>query len=161
MRGVDYREAWEGLKILTGQKKVQSSMCSLSEEERGDFSNQLNDFYCRLERGDLGEELDSVLTGLRDKVREGDSLDYEIDKDTVEPLFRKVNHRKECGSDNICGKVLRHCAIELSEVFSQFFTWSLRVLLFLLYGKLPSYAQCRRIEVLLNSTTIVRWLSHQ
>ena len=45
---------------------------------------------------------------------------------TVEPLFKKINPRKACGPDNICGRVLRHCAAELSIIFSQLFSWSLR-----------------------------------
>ena len=61
------REAWDRLKILTWQKKVKDSRCGLTEEEREGFSNRLNDFYCRIERDDLGAELDDVLTGLREK----------------------------------------------------------------------------------------------
>ena len=84
----EMRGAWEGLKILTGQKKSTASTCGMTEGERVEFSDKLNEFYCRFERDDLGEELDSVMTGLRDQSR--DSMheeDFEIDGKTVENVF--------------------------------------------------------------------------
>ena len=115
------------LKILTGQKKVKDSTCGLTEGEREEFSNRLNDFYCRFERDDLGEELDDVLTGLRDKIGEGiHEEDFEIDSKSVEKQFSKINPRKACGPDNLCGKVLKFCSTELSYIFSLLFSWSLK-----------------------------------
>ena len=123
----EMREAWDGLKILTGQKKVRDSTCGLTEGEREEFSNRLNDFYCRFERDDLGAELDDVLTGLREKISEGGHTeDFEIDGRSVEKQFRLINPRKACGPDNLCGKVLKFCSAELSFVFSVLFSWSMK-----------------------------------
>lgn len=123
----EMRGAWEGLKILTGQKKSTASTSGMTERERLEFSDKLNDFYCRFERDDLGEELDDVLTRLRDQT--GDSMhehDFKIDGKTVENVLRKINPRKACGPDNIGGRILRMCCEELSYVFSTLFSWSLR-----------------------------------
>lgn len=39
----------------------------------------------------------------------------------VASLFKKVNIRKAAGPDGICGRTLRHCADQLSEVFTVLF----------------------------------------
>ena len=121
------REGWEGVKILTGQKKVQQQ-CSLPEEERENFANSLNDFYCRFEREDLKEELDSALRDLRGRAEnlDDDQVDFEIDAEVVEKEFRKLNIRKAVGPDGISGRLLRFCCSELSQIFSILFSWSLR-----------------------------------
>jgi hypothetical protein len=121
------RNAWQGLKSLTGQNKPQSGSCPLTEEERTDFSNNLNDFYCRFERDDLEDELSSVMRDLQGRVGEGGvSYDLEIHDTCVESLFKKLNPRKAVGPDRVCGKLLRSCATQLCFVFSQLFSWSLR-----------------------------------
>ena len=47
-------DAWDGLKTLTGEKKNKSSCSHMTAEEQIKLSNELNDFYCRTERDDLG-----------------------------------------------------------------------------------------------------------
>ena len=118
------REGWEGVKILTGQKKVQQQ-CSLSEEERENFANSLNDFYCRFEREDLKGELDNTLRDLRGRVENLDQVDFEIDAEVVGKEFRKLNIRKAVGPDGISGRLLRYCCNELKQIFSTLFSWSL------------------------------------
>ena len=41
-------------------------------------------------------------------------------------LYRPFNTRKPTGPDNICGRLLKLSASQLSVVFSQLFTWSLK-----------------------------------
>ena len=52
-------------------------------------------------------------------------------------VFTKVNVRKSVGPDGICSKLLKVCAPQLCQVFSTLFTWSLKMALFQVYGKLP------------------------
>lgn len=44
-----------------------------------------------------------------------------ITQGNVINLFKKVNIRKVAGPDSICGRVLRYCADQLSEVFTTLF----------------------------------------
>jgi len=96
-----------------------------------EYADKLNEFYCRFERDDVGEELSNVISDLRERVGEGDqgreSDDFVIEESAVLSLFRRVNVRKACGPDNICGKMLKFCASQLSFVFTQSFCWSVRV----------------------------------
>ena len=55
-----------------------------------------------------------------------DVEDFEIDAKIVEGIFLKLYTRKVIAPDNICGRLLKLCASQLSVVFSQLFTWSLK-----------------------------------
>ena len=63
-------DAWDGLKTLTGEKKKKSSCSHMIAEEQVKCSNELNDFYCRFERDDLGEDINSVVRELTEKISE-------------------------------------------------------------------------------------------
>jgi hypothetical protein len=52
--GGNIRDAWRGLKTLTGQNKPQCAAISTSLDERVAYADKLNEFYCRFERDDLG-----------------------------------------------------------------------------------------------------------
>lgn len=47
--------------------------------------------------------------------------DFVICKDQVTALLKKTNIRKAAGPDAVCGRTLRYCANQLSEVFSTLF----------------------------------------
>ena len=55
-----------------------------------------------------------------------DAEDFAIDAKIVGGIFLKPKTRKAIGPDNICGNLLKSCASQLSVVFSQLFTWSLK-----------------------------------
>ena len=55
-----------------------------------------------------------------------DVEDFEIDAKIVEGIFLKHNTSKAIGPDNMCGRLLKSCVSQLSVVFSQWFTWSLK-----------------------------------
>ena len=114
--------AWEGLKNLTGLNKPRASQSTLTDEEREDFANRLNTFYCRFERDDLGDERQSVLDQVKEREREGgNDFDFEIDELAVKNVFRKLNVRKAVGPDGVGGKLLKFCCNELAGVFSKIF----------------------------------------
>ena len=120
-------DAWDGLKILTGEKKNKSSGSHLTTKQQVKFSNELNDFYCRFERDDLGEDINSVVLDLKEKISEcEEGKDFEINASVVESLLTKLNVKKAAGPDSISGKLLKVCASQLCRVFANLFNWSLR-----------------------------------
>ena len=99
----------------------------MTAEEQVKFSNELNDFYCRFERDDLGEDINSVVLALKEKISEyEEGKDFEINASVVESLFTKLNVKKAAGPDRISGKLLKVCASQLCSVFANLFNWSLR-----------------------------------
>ena len=119
-------DAWDGLKTLTGEKKNMSSDSHMTAEEQVKFSNELNDFYCRFERDDLGEDTNSVVQELKEKISEREEgKDFEINANVVESLFMKLNVQKAAGPDSISGKLLKVCASQVCSVFANLFNWSL------------------------------------
>ena len=116
-----------GLKTLTGEKKNKSRGSHMTTEQQVKFSNELNDFYCRFERDDLGEDINSVVLELKEKISEcEEGKDFEINASVVESLFTKLNVKKAAGPDSIRGKLLKVCASQLCSVFANLFNWSLR-----------------------------------
>lgn len=49
------------------------------------------------------------------------SSNFTIKESEVLQLFRKCNSRKSSGPDNICGRVIKHCAEQLAPVFTDLF----------------------------------------
>ena len=131
------KDAWKGLKILTGQNKSQQTT-TMSKDDRIKHANSLNDFYCRFERDDLEDKLFmlSVRKELNDKiVSDTENTDFVIHSSVVEPILRKQNVNKAVGPDRISGKLVKTCAAQLSYVFSMLFSWSHRVCTVRLFGK--------------------------
>ena len=123
------RDVWKGIKVLTGQETYQSKTCLGPLEEREEFAEKLNTFYCRFERPDLHDELSSVISDLESRVKERgdcDEWEWEVSEREVKSIFCKLNVRKACGPDCIPGRVLRSCCSYLSFIFSQLFSWSLK-----------------------------------
>ena len=99
----------------------------MTTEQQVKFSNELNDFYCRFERDDLGEDINSVVLELKEKISEcEEGKDFEINASVVESLFTKLDVKKLAGPDSISGKLLKVCASQLCSVFANLFNWSLR-----------------------------------
>ena len=117
-------DAFRGIKTLTGQAKPRVGNI-MDSEEQVKFSEELNDFYCRFERTDLGEELDEMVSQVKDRITDEDDCDFDIQHRDVEKVFRKLNVGKAKGPDAIGEKGLEVCASQLSCVYSKIFTWSL------------------------------------
>ena len=116
------RDAWKGLKTPAGQTKPKLNGSNKLGDKQKD---ERNDFYCRFDTQDFRTELDHIRSELQEKVVD-DVEDFEIDAKIVEGIFLKRNTRKAIGPDNICGRLLKLCASQLSVVFSLLFTWSLK-----------------------------------
>lgn len=121
------RDAWKGIKLMSGTSKYTGNVNVNAKEKQHDFSEQLNTFYCRFDRKDFEENIDSLVTDLQDRVeREGEDDQFNVDEKVVQSVFSCLNARKAMGPDGISGRVLKLCASQLSYVFSSLFTWSLK-----------------------------------
>ena len=84
------KDAWEGLKTLTGETKRNSDNYQMNVEEQRKFANDLNLFYCRFARDDLEGEVNRVLSQLGEGVRAGKSEDFQTDAKSVESVFKEL-----------------------------------------------------------------------
>ena len=120
-------DAWKSLKTLVGQSKLKSDKSSMPSDKQKKFPDKLNDFYCRFDTQDFGTELARIRSELQPKLGEDVDLDdSDIDAKTLESIFRRLNTGKAIGPDNICGRLLKSCASQLSVVFSKLFTLSVK-----------------------------------
>ena len=111
-------DAWKGLKTISGMEKSKSTS-EWPIEEQNDFSEQLNDFYCRFERSDLISDLERTICDLSENKVNVESV--EVEPKTVETVFSKLKIRKSTGPDNISAKLLKSCSAQLSHIFSILF----------------------------------------
>ena len=82
------KDAWDGLRTLTGEAKKKERSCQMYTNDQTDFSNKLNDFYCRFERNDLGEAVEEVVKELYKRFEDkGGEIDFEIHRNSVKSLF--------------------------------------------------------------------------
>ena len=118
------RDAWKGLKTLSGQSKFKSDKSNMPSNKQKEFSDKLNDFYCRFDTQDFGTELAHIRSEQRVNLGEDVGLDdSDIDAKPVKYIFRRLNTRKATGPDDICGRFLKLCASKHSVVFSKLFTF--------------------------------------
>ena len=118
------RDAWKGLETLAWQTKPKFNNSNKLGDKQKERSDELNDFYCRFDSQDFRTELAQIRSELQEKMV--DDVDFEMEAKIVEGIFLKLNTRKAIGPDNICGRLLKSCASQLSVVFSPLYTWSLK-----------------------------------
>ncbi|KAK0152143.1 hypothetical protein N1851_006480 [Merluccius polli] len=124
----DSASVWKGLRQITNYKpKVPHSI----NDQR--LANNLNEFYYRFER-----QRDSAATFPHDSFQQlqlqglGTSTNAHLKVTTlsiherdVNKLFRRQNPRKAAGPDSVSPSTLKHCADQLSPVFTDIFNTSL------------------------------------
>ncbi len=86
-----------------------------------EFANALNSFYNRFDTTAFSGEIQDLQHKLDDNQH------FCINQRDVEKAFLSVKVNKSSGPDNICGRVLKFCAKELSPVFHCIFNMSLSV----------------------------------
>jgi hypothetical protein len=87
------------LKTLSGQAKTVATSGNLPLDDQMKMAQDLNSFYCRFERDGVEDEIGNTVSDLGGKVADED--DYEIEGETVESIFRRLNVRKAVGPDGI------------------------------------------------------------
>ncbi|KAI5089719.1 gastrula zinc finger protein XlCGF28.1-like [Silurus meridionalis] len=108
----DTRRMWQGIQAITNYKTT-SPAC----DRDASLPDALNDFYARFEvqnnvvaRKTIPPPSDQVLCLTTAEARK---------------ILCSVNPRKSAGPDNISGRVLRECAEQLADVFTDIFNISL------------------------------------
>ncbi|KAK7895270.1 hypothetical protein WMY93_020595 [Mugilogobius chulae] len=107
------REVWQGIRALTDYRRAPSSPVNCSST----LADELNLFYARFDR-DNKEAVSSPLPS-------GGSTTPILDLHQVRLCLRNINPRKAAGPDGVLGRVLKDCADELAEVFTNIFNLSL------------------------------------
>lgn len=59
--------------------------------------------------------------------RDEDTQPFVVHEHDVKRMLERLNVRKAAGPDEISPSLLRHCASQLSNVFTDIFNWSLRI----------------------------------
>ncbi len=109
---LDPRQAWQGICHITGQNNS-SSLINKSTSE----AEQLNQFFSCFELKRTGTTISQASTA--------NSQTFILQPAEVKKTLCKINARKTAGPDGIPGHVLRDCAAELGEVFTNIFNLSL------------------------------------
>ena len=115
--------AWSGMKKIAGihHNVNKSTACIDGFRSNDDFSNALNMFYSRFESFDFKNEVEELRCLCKDDCH------IVLEQAAVEKMFLTTKVNKSPGPDHICGRILKHCAKQLTSIFSDIFNWSLRV----------------------------------
>ena len=112
------RAAWQGLKsmaCINQYAEEAKQLVTINGINYADLPNTFNCFFSRFERSDFISEVHM----LRDSLVP--QRDLVISQDRVTALLKKTNIRKAAGLDAICGRTLKYCSDQLSEIFSSLF----------------------------------------
>ena len=102
--GNNMRDAWKGLKMLTGQDQTKKESSLLTEEESVDL---LNNFYPRFDNSDFSHEHEALRNMLAKVTYEIQSI--EIEEKDIMGAFGKINSQKAPGPDKIRAFLLKKC----------------------------------------------------
>ncbi len=108
----DTRSLWQGIQTITDYKPPPQTCDSTIP-----LLNELNIFFARF-------EAQNSTTAQKTPPPPGDQV-MTLSPDRVRRSFSRINARKAPGPDNIPGRVLRDCAVELTDVFTDIFNISL------------------------------------
>ncbi len=104
---------WTGIRALTDYKPANS----IPPNSNASLPDELNNFYARFDRVNTEPPIKAVLTP--------DNLPLTLSTSDMCATLRKVNSHKAASPYGIPGRVLRACAEQLAEVFTNIFNLSL------------------------------------
>ncbi|KAL0148289.1 hypothetical protein M9458_056435, partial [Cirrhinus mrigala] len=108
----DTQSLWRGIQTITDHKPPPQTCDSTIS-----LLNELNTFFARF-------EVQNGTTAQKTPPPPGDQV-MTLSPDSVRRSLSRINARKAPGPDNIPGRVLRDCAVELTDVFTDIFNISL------------------------------------
>ncbi len=108
----DTRSLWQGIQTITDYKPPPQTCDSTIP-----LLNELNAFFARF-------EAQNSTTAQKTPPPPGDQV-MTLSPDSMRRSLSRINARKAPGPDNIPGRVLRDCAVELTDVFTDIFNISL------------------------------------
>ncbi len=103
----DTRSLWQGIQTITDYKPPPQTCDSTIP-----LLNELNAFFARF-------EAQNSTTAQKAPPPPGDQV-MMLSPDSVRRSLSRINACKALGPDNIPGRVLRDCAVELTDVFRHF-----------------------------------------
>ena len=106
-------------KLLASELKLEKNN-GLSTESA---ANELNEYYARFDKYDFSQEQEKLHSELILKAKDCDHM--EITKESVVKFMGMIKPNKACGPDNIGGRVLKECKLELAPVLQGLFQKSL------------------------------------
>ncbi|XP_071831966.1 uncharacterized protein [Apostichopus japonicus] len=107
------REVWANIEAITQYKGVKRSV----NTDDAALPDKLNEFYARFDRGNSNQPI---------PVNNGHATaPFNSDITLVNYKFKRLNERKAAGPDGITPKLLKMCAEQLAEVYTNIFNWSL------------------------------------
>ncbi|KAK3566665.1 hypothetical protein QTP86_002398, partial [Hemibagrus guttatus] len=124
----DSASVWKGLKAITNYKpRAPHSVNDLR------LANSLNEYYCRFERQwnspdppqSSPHQLSPTQLHTSATPHPPPLTPLTIKEEEVNRLFKRLNTRKATGPDSISPSLLKHCANQLSPVFTDIFNTSL------------------------------------
>ncbi len=118
----DTRSLWQGIQTITDYKPPPQTCDSTIP-----LLNELNAFFARF-------EAQNSTTAQKTPPPPGDQV-MTLSPNSVRRSLSRINARKAPGPDNIPGRVLRYCAVELPDVFTDIFNMSLSQAVVLTYFK--------------------------
>ena len=109
----DTRRMWQGIQAITDYKPANISPPSSDAS----LPDELNHFYGRFDRENREQVIKAVLPA--------DHQPLTLSPFNVCAALSRTNARKAAGPDGIPGRVLRACAVQLTEVWTDIFNLSL------------------------------------
>ncbi|KAK0139823.1 hypothetical protein N1851_023265 [Merluccius polli] len=109
----DIRCLWQGFQTVTGYKHTaKTAQCN-----NPSLPDDLNRFYSRFEDTNI-RRAQRLTPASTEQV-------LQVSAECVRRTFSRINPRKASGPDNVPGRVLKSCADELKDVFTDIFNISL------------------------------------
>ncbi len=109
------RSMWQGINSITGFKGNKPATVNIAAS----LPDELNNFYARFEADNTAHTESTHAAA----AEEASALSISVVD--VTRSFKRVNIRKAVGPNGIPGRVLRACAFQLAEVFTDIFNLSL------------------------------------
>ena len=114
------RDAWRGLKVLTGTEKNNKEPAILSEHGAAD---RLNKFYACFDTVDFSKEQDEIKNHLRSSLNL--FIPLEISEASISKTLNKIQVKKAGGPDNLSAKLIKSCKDSLLYIIHKIFQLSL------------------------------------
>ena len=115
--GNNMKRVWEGMRLMSGYSN-KSKSCLLPNESIS-YANELNKFYNRFDHHNFLDQRNNLTDLLSDS-----DYDFMTTESEVRRYFTQLHSSKAAGPDKLSPRVLKHCAIQLANIFMFIFNKS-------------------------------------
>ena len=116
------KDAWNGLKILTGQKEDKKASSLTSTPGAAD---RLNHFYARFDNKDFSSTHHAMKNELLKQIPKEPPIT--VTQSDVYFILKSINTNKSTGPDKISGRIIKQCVTSLLPIIHNIFNISLRL----------------------------------